>query len=87
MNIRRGIVYLAAMDPTIGRKISKTPPVVVISNDKNNTFSGTVTILPIISQAVEKVYPFEVAMLKGSGNLPKNQKLRLIKFERLINAD
>jgi mRNA interferase MazF len=76
MNIKRGGVYLAALDPTIGREISKTRPVVVISNDKNNTFSGTVTVLPITSQAVEKVYPFELALPKGSGNLPKNSKIR-----------
>jgi mRNA interferase MazF len=45
-------------------------------NDKNNTFSGTVTVLPISSQAVQKVYPFEVALPKGSGNLPKNSKIK-----------
>jgi len=39
MNIRRGSVYLAALDPTMGHKIAKTHPVVVISNDKNNMFS------------------------------------------------
>jgi len=44
MNIRRGEIYLAALDPTLGREISKTRPVVIVSNDKNNAFSGTVTI-------------------------------------------
>jgi len=50
MNIRRGGIYLAALDPVVGREISKTRPVVVVSNDKNNEFSGTVTILPITSK-------------------------------------
>ena len=47
MIIRRGECYLAALDPVMGHEISKTRPVVVVSNDKNNEFSGTVTILPI----------------------------------------
>jgi mRNA interferase MazF len=76
MNIKRGEIYLAAQDPTLGREISKTRPVVIISNDKNNAFSGTVTILPISSQNLEKVYPFEVLLTKGTGNLPKDSKVK-----------
>jgi len=76
MNIRRGEIYLAALDPVVGKEISKTRPVVIISNDKNNQFSGTVTILPITSQNLEKIYPFEVFLVKGSGNLPKDSKVK-----------
>jgi len=76
MNIKRGEIYLAALDPVVGKEISKTRPVVIISNDKNNQFSGTVTILPITSQNLEKIYPFEVFLTKGSGNLPKNSKVK-----------
>jgi mRNA interferase MazF len=76
MNIRRGSCYLAALDPVIGREISKTRPVVVVSNDKNNKFSGTVTILPITSEHITKTYPFEVLLTKGTGNLPKDSKVK-----------
>jgi mRNA interferase MazF len=76
MNIKRGEIYLAALDPVVGKEISKTRPVVIISNDKNNQFSGTVTILPITSQNLEKIYPFEVFLAKGSGNLPKDSKVK-----------
>ena len=76
MNIKRGEIYLAALDPVVGKEISKTRPVVIISNDKNNQFSGTVTILPITSQNLEKIYPFEVFLAKGSGNLPKDSKAK-----------
>jgi mRNA interferase MazF len=48
--------------------------VAVISNDKNNEFSGTVTVLPITSKNLRKIYPFEVLLGKGTGNLPKNSK-------------
>ena len=76
MIIRRGFIYLAALDPVVGNEIAKTRPVAVISNDKNNEFSGTVTILPISSRNLRKAYPFEVYLEKGSGKLPKNSKLK-----------
>ncbi len=76
MNIKRGSVYLACLDPAVGNEISKTRPVVVVSNDKSNTFSGTVTVLPISSGSLKKIYPFEVFLQKGKGNLPKNSKVK-----------
>jgi len=76
MNIKRGEVFLASLDPVIGREISKTRPVVIVSNDKNNEFSGTVTVLPITSQNLQSIYPFEVFLSKGDANLPKNSKVK-----------
>jgi len=76
MSIKRGEIYLANLDPVVGRGISKTRPVVVVSNDKNNEFSGTVTIAPITSKHVNKIYPFEVLLPEGRGNLPKNSKVK-----------
>ena len=76
MIINRGGIYLAALDPVIGRELSKTRPVVVVSNNKNNEFSGTVTILPIISKNIRKMYPFEVLLRKGAGGLPKDSKVK-----------
>jgi len=76
MNIKRGGIYLAALDPVIGKEISKTRPVVIVSNNKNNEFSGTVTILPLTSKNIQKIYPFEVFLKKGGGNLPKNSKVK-----------
>jgi mRNA interferase MazF len=48
----------------------------VISNDKNNEFAGTVTVLPISSINLRRIYPFEVYLAKGTGNLPKNSKVK-----------
>ncbi len=76
MIIKRGSIYLAALDPVVGNEITKTRPVAVISNDKNNEFSGTVTVLPITSKNLRKIYPFEVYLGKGTGSLPKNSKLK-----------
>jgi mRNA interferase MazF len=89
MNIKRGEIYLASLDPVMGQEISKTRPVVIVSNDKNNEFSGTITILPITSQNLQSVYPFEVFLLRGNANLPKDSKakadqIRTLDKSRLI---
>ena len=76
MNIRRGRIYLAILDRVVGKEISKTRPVAIVSNDKNNEFSGTVTILPITSKNIQKIYPFEVLLSKGVGKLPKTSKVK-----------
>jgi len=76
MIIKRGFIYLAALDPVVGNEIAKTRPVAVISNDKNNEFSGTVTVVPITSKNLRKIYPFEVYLGKGTGKLPKNSKVK-----------
>ena len=76
MNIRRGEIYLATLDPVVGNEISKTRPVVIVSNDNNNQFSGTVTILPVTSKMLNKIYPFEVFLAKGTAHLPKNSRVK-----------
>ena len=76
MNIERKGIYLANLDPVIGSEIAKTRPVVVVSNNMNNRYSGTVSILPITSARQKKIYPFEVFLKQGIGNLPKNSKVK-----------
>ncbi len=76
MNIERKGIYLANLDPVMGHEIAKTRPVVIVSNDSNNRFSGTVSVLPITSTNLRKIYPFEVLLKKGTGNLPKNSKVK-----------
>jgi mRNA interferase MazF len=86
MNIRRGEIYVAVLDPVVGREISKTRPVAVVSNDKNNQFSGTVTVLPFTSKNLRRIYPFEVFLPKGSGNLPKDSKAKADQMRTLDKA-
>ena len=86
MNIKRGEIYIAALDPVIGREISKTRPVLVVSNDLNNQFAATVTVLPITSMNLERIYPFEVFLPKGAGALPKNSKVKADQIRTLDKA-
>ena len=48
----------------------------VVSNDKNNECAGTVTALPLTAKNLRRIYPFEVYLRKGIGNLPKNSKVK-----------
>lgn len=43
-------VYLADLDPTRGREIAKTRPVVVVSRDDMNRFLDTVVVCPLTSK-------------------------------------
>jgi len=89
MSISRGGIYLAALDPVVGREIAKTRPVVVVSNNIGNKYSCTITIVPVTSQKLKATYPFELLLPKGSGNLPKTSKakadqIRTLDKSRLI---
>lgn len=86
MSIKRGDIHLAALDPVVGREIAKTRPVVVVSNNLNNKYGGTVTVLPITSGNIRKIYPFEVFLKKGAANLPKNSKVKADQIRTLDKA-
>ncbi|HAX18138.1 MAG TPA: MazF family transcriptional regulator [Actinobacteria bacterium] len=84
----RGEIWLTAREPVKGSEIGKTRPALVISNNKNNEFSSTITVIPITS-SLGKVYPFEVAILKYETGLKSDSKIkcnqiRTVDRERLI---
>ena len=90
MRIERYGVYWVNLDMVAGDEISKTRPVIVVSNDINNRFSDTVSVLPLTSKHVDRVYPFEVFLPKKSANLPKDSKvkanqIRTIDKSRLVS--
>lgn len=47
MTPERYAIYLAALDPTVGREIAKTRPVVVVSLDVLNRVLDTVVVCPL----------------------------------------
>jgi mRNA interferase MazF len=74
--MNKGEIYWADLGSTIGSEISKTRPVVIVSNDINNKYAATVTILPI-SSTVGKIYPFEVYLKKGEGAISNDSKIKV----------
>lgn len=73
--IKRGDIYWVKLDPIEGSEIGKTRPAVVISNDINNELAETITVLPVTS-SVGKVYPFEVFLKQGVGNISSDSKIK-----------
>lgn len=73
--MRRGEIYFANLDPTIGAEINKKRPVMIISNDANNRSSPTITVLPITSN-VNKIYSFEVFFPEKISGLKLNSKIQ-----------
>lgn len=73
--MQKGDIYWANLDPTNGSEIAKKRPVLIVSNDVNNRFGSTVTIVPITS-GTEKVYPFEVLLRTGEGGLRNESKAK-----------
>ena len=71
--MRRGEIFFANLNPTVGSEINKRRPVLIVSNDANNRAANTVTILPLTSN-VARVYPFEVALSPKESGLPKPSK-------------
>ena len=85
---QQGEIYLVCLDPTVGSEINKTRPGLVISNNINNQYNQTITIIPITSN-VEKIYPFEVFLSSQKSGLSKNSKakcnqIRTIDKKRLV---
>ncbi len=75
MNIKRGEIWLANLDPTIGNEINKTRPVVIVSNNTNNAHNNVLSILPVTSNT-NHIFSFEVFLQKGIANLPKDSKVK-----------
>lgn len=71
--MRRGEIYFANLDPTVGSEIKKKRPVLIVSNDANNKASNTITIVPLTSN-VKKIFPFEVFLKSIDVKLPKDSK-------------
>jgi len=71
----RGELWMVALDPIIGSEIGKIRPAVVISNDRSNEYSNTITVLPITSK-VHDIYPFEVFLSKEEYQLTTDSKIK-----------
>ena len=87
--MKRGEIFWANLDPFMGAEISKTLPVLIISNDINNLYSQNITIIPI-TKSISKIYPFEVFVSKDISGLVydskiKTNQIRTIDKQRLIS--
>ena len=89
LQIKRGDIYFANLDPVLGHETGKTRPVLVIQNNIGNKYSLT-TIVSIITEYSEKKasYPICVAIKKDKGlkkdSIVNLSQIRTIDKKRLI---
>lgn len=72
-SVRRGDVVLAALNPTVGREIRKTRPVVVVSNGRLNELSGIVVVIPL-TKNVRRLSPSHAIIPRGVAGLAFTSK-------------
>jgi mRNA interferase MazF len=86
--IRRGDVFWANLDPTVGVEIKKTRPVIVMSNDMINQHSQLVIVVPLTTHTA-RLSPSHVLIPQGEGGLSQDSKvlteqIRAMDKQRLV---
>jgi mRNA interferase MazF len=81
--VKRGEVWLAALDPTIGGEIQKMRPCVIISPDELNLHLRTIIAAPM--RTGSRPAPFRVAVrFQGKDGLILPDQMRTIDKGRLV---
>jgi mRNA interferase MazF len=81
--VRRGEVWLAALDPTVGSEIKKTRPCVVISPPEMHNYLRTVLVAPMTTG--NQPAPFRISLtFRGKDGLILVDQIRALDKQRLI---
>ena len=88
MNIKRGEIYYAELNPVIGSEQGGTRPVLVIQNNIGNQYSPTTIIVAITSQISKAKLPTHVEVRSKRSGLEKDsviltEQIRTIDKSRL----
>lgn len=90
MNINRGDVFDARLDPTEGSEQAGIRPVVIVSRNAINQFSSVVVVAPLTSASnVKRSYPNNVPIEQGEAGLTADSillagQIRAIAKSRLL---
>ena len=81
--VKRGEVWLTALDPTVGSEIRKTRPCIVVSPDELNAKLRTVIMVPMTTGS--RIAPFRVAItFRGKAGLAVPDHARSVDRRRCI---
>lgn len=85
MEVKRGEIYIADLTAAEGCEQHGVRPVLVIQNDKGNTYAPTVIIAPISSKMRKAAFPTHV-ILEGveRPSFAELEQIRTIDKRRLI---
>ncbi|HHX26783.1 MAG TPA: type II toxin-antitoxin system PemK/MazF family toxin [Firmicutes bacterium] len=88
MELRRGDIYYADLNPVIGSEQGGTRPVLILQNDIGNRYSPTTIIAAITSRIRKAKLPTHVELPTEQSRLPQDsvallEQLRTIDRQRL----
>ena len=88
MELRRGDIYYADLNPVIGSEQGGVRPVLILQNDIGNRYSPTTIIAAITSRIHKAKLPTPVELPSEQSNLPQDsvallEQLRTIDKQRL----
>lgn len=72
VQVRKGDIFYAQLNPVVGSEQGGTRPVLVVQNDIGNQYSPTTIVLAITSQISKAKLPTHVEISKEKGNLERD---------------
>lgn len=69
MTCKRGEIWLANLDPTLGSEQAGTRPVLIFQNDMISKFTSTVLTIPLTTNLRRASLPSCILIAKGDGGL------------------
>ena len=91
MEIKKGHVYIADLNPRMGTEPGKVRPIVVVQTDLLNGLHPSTVICPITTQVQPKAQYLRVHLAAGEGGLKKPSdilvdQIRAIDSRRFVKA-
>lgn len=81
--LKRGDIWLAALDPTVGSEIQKTRPCVVVSPPEMNRYLRTAIVAPMTTGSRPAPFRVPVSFQRRNGLILLDQ-LRTLDRQRLV---
>ena len=81
--VRRGEIWLAALDPTVGSEIQKTRPCVIVSPSEMHDYLKTLIVAPMTTGSKPAPYRIPVKFRKKTGLILLDQ-VRTLDKKRLV---
>lgn len=91
MDVRRGDVVVADLDPTEGSEQRGTRPCLVVQNDAGNENAPTTIVVPFTTSRSGRLYPFQVLVPADECGLRKDSvalcsQIRTVSIEHRITG-